>query len=84
MLNSTRAANLVHAMAFTQLVKLGVHGVQHADDLHRRYLATDWRKTDYVTEQDRHVVKHLYWWKINTLSQLEVIAESFNHGHHQY
>lgn len=41
MINFTRAANLVHAMAFTQLVKLGVHGVQHADDLHWRYLATD-------------------------------------------
>ena len=46
-------------MPLTELIKFGVHGVKHADDFHWWNLTANWRKANYVTEQNRHIVEHL-------------------------
>jgi len=44
---------------FAELVKLGVHGIEHGHHLHGRDSTADGSEPHHVTEQNRHAVERL-------------------------
>jgi hypothetical protein len=52
-------SHLVDLVSLTELVELGVHGVEHGHHFHGGDLAADGGESDYVTEQYRHVLERL-------------------------
>ena len=58
-LNQKCSLYLIDMVLLTELVKLGVHGIEHGDNLHWGDLTADSGETNNITEQDCHFIKCL-------------------------
>ena len=60
-------------MRFAELVKLGVHGIEHGHHLHGRDSTANGSEPHHVTEQNRHAVERLQHTSPRAFNENDVI-----------